>query len=391
MPPYDGATIAMYNLAESLTMSGAEVKMLSFNTKKHFTDINTIDGELLEKYKPETVYLDASVKIMDAFLNLFKKNESYNIVRFDTENFHRKLTEILKSETFDVIQFEGLFLSPYLETARKYSQAKMILRTHNVEWMIWQRLSDASTQPLKKKYLSFLASRLRKYEKESINKFDAILALTPEDKKLLLSEGCTIPIEIAPVGLNTMKYEDVRISNQAEDISVFHLGSMDWLPNIEAVNWFLKNVWPQVIAKTEKINLYLAGKNMADEYFHIKTKNVIVEGEIKDSKKFMSDKRVMIVPLLSGGGIRVKIIEGLAAGKVIISTSIGAEGIAYKNGENIIIANTPEAFADALISCLGNPQLLNTIATNAQKLARNHYDNNEIGKRVINYYNKLLN
>ncbi len=389
LPPYDGATIAMYNLAESLTLNGAEVKMLSFNTKKHFTDVSTIDAALLEKYKLETVYLDASVKISGAIINLFRKNESYNIIRFDSAEFHHRLKEILQSQSFDIIQFEGLFLSPYLQTARKYSKAKMILRTHNVEWLIWKRLADASAHPIKKKYLSFLASRLRQYEKNMVNKFDAIVALTPEDKKLLHDEGCTIPVEIAPVGLNTQRFDDVKPLDQAQQISVFHLGSMDWLPNIEAVDWFLKKVWPLITAKTDCIQLHLAGKNMAEEYFRIQLKNVFVEGEIKDAKKFMSDKTVMIVPLLSGGGMRVKIVEGLAAGKVIVSTSIGAEGIACTHGENILIANTAEEFANTILSCLNNPALLNKISANAQLLARNVYDNSRIGKHVAAFYNTL--
>ena len=389
LPPYDGATIAMYNLAESLTLSGAEVKMLSFNTKKHFIDLSTIEAELLEKYKLETVYLDASVKISGAIKNLFRKNESYNIIRFDSDVFHHKLKSILQAESFDIIQFEGLFLSPYLQTARRYSKAKMILRAHNVEWLIWKRLAGASAHPIKKKYLSFLASRLRQYEKNMVNQFDAIVALTPEDKKLLIDEGCTIPVEIAPVGLNTQRFDDVKPLAQAQQISVFHLGSMDWLPNIEAVNWFLKNVWPLIIAKTDCIQLYLAGKNMADEFFRIQMKNVFVEGEIKDAKKFMSDKTVMIVPLLSGGGMRVKIVEGLAAGKVIVSTSIGAEGIACTHSENILIANTAEEFANTILSCLNNHVLLNKISANAQLLARNVYDNSQIGKHVAAFYNTL--
>lgn len=389
LPPYDGATIAMYNLAESLTLNGAEVKMLSFNTKKHFTEVSTIHAALLEKYKLETVYLDASVKISGAIKNLFRKNESYNIIRFDSPEFHHRLKEILQSQSFDIIQFEGLFLSPYLQTARKYCKAKMILRTHNVEWLIWKRLADASAHPIKKKYLSFLASRLRQYEKNMVNKFDAIVALTPEDKKLLHDEGCTIPVEIAPVGLNTHTFDDVTPLDQAQHISVFHLGSMDWLPNIEAVNWFLKKVWPIIIAKTDCIQLHLAGKNMADEYFRIQLKNVFVEGEIKDAKKFMNDKTVMIVPLLSGGGMRVKIVEGLAAGKVIVSTSIGAEGIACTHGENILIANTAEEFANTILSCLNNPALLNKISANAQLLARNVYDNSQIGKHVAAFYDTL--
>lgn len=384
LPPYDGATIAMYNLAESLTASGAAVKMLSFNTKKHFMDANSIDAALLDKYKLETVFLDASVNAWDAFTNLFKPNESYNIVRFDSAAFHQKLKEILQSETFDFILFEGLFLSPYLQTVRTFSKAKCILRAHNVEWLIWKRLAKATKNPLKKTYLYFLSDRLKHYENIAINKFDAIIAISQPDKNLFLRDGCNIPIEVAPTGMNTAKYKNIE-QMDADSLSLFHLGSMDWLPNIEAVDWLLKDIWPLIQQKSNKVHLFLAGKNMNPKYFSIKLKNLIVAGEIKDALKFMENKQIMVVPLLSGGGIRIKILEGLAAGKVIVSTSTGAEGINYTDKKNILIADTPEDFTKTILSLLNNPNLLNNIAREAQILARTQYDNNLIGKKLAGF------
>lgn len=384
LPPYDGATIAMYNLAESLTASGAAVKMLSFNTKKHFTDLNSIDAALIDKYKLETVFLDASVNAWDAFTNLFKPNESYNIVRFDTETFHQKLKELLQSETFDFILFEGLFLSPYLQTVRTFSKAKCILRAHNVEWLIWKRLAKATKNPLKKTYLYFLSGRLKRYENNVINNFDAIVAISEQDKNLFLRDGCNIPIEVAPTGMNTAKYKNIE-QMDADSLSLFHLGSMDWLPNIEAVDWLLNDIWPLIQQKSNKVHLFLAGKNMNPKYFSIKSKNLIVAGEIKDALKFMENKQIMVVPLLSGGGIRIKILEGLAAGKVIVSTSTGAEGINYTDKKNILIADTPEDFTKTILSLLNNPNLLNNIAREAQILARTQYDNNLIGKKLAGF------
>ena len=384
LPPYDGATIAMYNLAESLTASGAAVKMLSFNTKKHFMDANSIDAALLDKYKLETVFLDASVNAWDAFTNLFKPNESYNIVRFDTETFHQKLKELLQSETFDFILFEGLFLSPYLQTVRTFSKAKCILRAHNVEWLIWKRLAKATKNPLKKTYLYFLSDRLKRYENKVINNFDAIVAISELDKNLFLKDGCNIPIEVAPTGMNTAKYKNIE-QMDADSLSLFHLGSMDWLPNIEAVDWLLNDIWPLIQQKSNKVHLFLAGKNMNPKYFNIKSENLIVAGEIKDALKFMENKQIMVVPLLSGGGIRIKILEGLAAGKVIVSTSTGAEGINYTDKKNILIADTPEDFTKTILSLLNNPNLLNNIAREAQILARTQYDNNLIGKKLAGF------
>jgi len=384
LPPYDGATIAMYNLAESLTASGAAVKMLSFNTKKHFMDANSIDAALLDKYKLETVFLDASVNAWDAFTNLFKPNESYNIVRFDSAAFHQKLKEILQSETFDFILFEGLFLSPYLQTVRTFSKAKCILRAHNVEWLIWKRLAAATTNSLKKIYLHFLSDRLKRYENKVINNFDAIVAISEQDKNLFLRDGCNIPIEVAPTGMTTAKYKNIEPMD-ADSLSLFHLGSMDWLPNIEAVDWLLKDIWPMIQQKSNKVHLFLAGKNMNPKYFNIKSENLIVAGEIKDALKFMENKQIMVVPLLSGGGIRIKILEGLAAGKVIVSTSTGAEGINYSDKKNILIADTPEDFTKTILSLLNNPNLLNNIAREAQILARTQYDNILIGKKLAGF------
>lgn len=390
IPPHDGATIAIYNLATSLNEAGADVKMLSFNTKKHFIDEGSIPELEKEKYTLETVYVDASIKPIPALLNIFKKNESYNIVRFDVKEFHDRLKEIIQKEKFDIVQFEGVFLSPYISTVRKHSDAKIILRAHNVEWMIWKRLADSSPNILKKKYLQFLTKRLRAYEKSVINKFDAIVALTPEDEKLLHQEGCIVPILIAPIGLDTKKNQDVNAIDNASHLNLFHLGSMDWLPNIEGVNWFLEKVWSLLLSKTKNVTLHLAGKNMARDYFSLADQNLRVAGEIKDAKAFMADKEIMIVPLLSGGGMRVKIVEGLTTGKVIISTSVGAEGIAYEKNKNIIIADTPEEFCNAIISCLNQPEKLSNMAKEAQKLARLNYDNEAIGKSVYAFYEKLI-
>ncbi len=389
LPPHDGATIAIYNLAESLTNAGASVKMLSFNTKKHFIADKNIPEIQKQKFDLETVFVDASVKIFPALLNLFKKDESYNIIRFDVEDFHLRLSQVLQKETYDIIQFEGLFLSPYIETARKYSNAKLVLRAHNVEWLIWKRMANAAANPIKKKYLELLTQRLRSYEQRVLNKFDALVALTPDDENLLKQEGCTMPIYVAPVGLNTSSYPDAILLQDASKIDVFHLGSMDWMPNIEGVDWFLKKVWPLVIKKTNKVTLHLAGKKMDSAYFKLSNSHLNIEGEIVNSSAFMADKQVMIVPLLSGGGMRVKIVEGLAAGKTIVSTTIGAEGIAYEHNKNLIIADTPEEFCKAIVSLVGQTVTLNKISLEAQKLARSVYDNKNIGQSVADFYNRI--
>jgi glycosyltransferase involved in cell wall biosynthesis len=302
---------------------------------------------------------------------------------------HDELRRILNESKFDIIQLESLFMAPYIDTIRKYSSAKVVLRAHNVEYRIWERLAQSIGSPIKKWYLNLLAKRLKKYECSVLNKFDGIVALTKDDENLFRTSGCTIPVFVSPIGLDTNNY-NFSPSNTGLQ-SVFHLGSMDWLPNIEAIDWFIENVFPLLVpdSHTKKYSIYLAGKNMPDRFFKLNSDNLIVSGRVDDAKGFMVDKQIMIVPLLSGGGMRVKIIEGMAMGKTIISTTIGAEGIQYENGKNILIANTPSEFSMAILKCITDTDFCLSTGASARLLAIEKYDNHVVGSGVLEFYNTL--
>ncbi len=194
------------------------------------------------------------------------------------------------------------------------------------------------------------------------------------------------PVEIVPIGIDTGTYE-INDTNGAEDI--FHLGSMDWMPNLEGVKWFLNNVYPQILEKSPSVKIHLAGKGMPEWIYKLRSGNLMVYGRIENARQFMYNKKLMIVPLLSGGGMRVKIIEGMAMGRTIISTTIGAEGIKYKNGYDLLIADNPEEFVMHIIKCLTDKSFAAEIGKNARKLAESEYDNSVTGKSVIRFYNKL--
>jgi glycosyltransferase involved in cell wall biosynthesis len=163
------------------------------------------------------------------------------------------------------------------------------------------------------------------------------------------------------------------------------------LPNIEGVQWFLDYVYPYIEQNKHAFKIFLAGKSMPDYFMKLTSENLIVSGRVEDSKSFMVDKPIMIVPLLSGGGMRVKIIEGLAMGKTIISTTIGAEGIKYTNGKNILIADTPEEFYAAIVKCTSDIKFCKEVGKNARQLAVTVYENEIIGKELLKFYNTLQN
>jgi glycosyltransferase involved in cell wall biosynthesis len=386
-PPSDGATIAMYNISKSFYENDARLKILAFNTNKNFVPVEKISVEFRKHTGIETVNIDLTVKILPAFFNLLT-NESYNVQRFFSEEFNNKLKSILAGDEFDIVHLEGLYVTPYIITIRKFSKAKIVLRSHNVEFIIWERLATSVKNPLKKKYLEFLAKRLKKYEIGLLNKYDVIVPITSVDQKIFESLGCSIPVKTAPLGVDINEYP--FSDKTTEEFSLFHLGSMDWMPNLEAVDWFLNNVYEKLVNLLPDIKIYLAGKDMPQRIKAMADRNLIVMDRIEDSKGFMNDKSVMIVPLLSGGGMRVKIIEGMAAGKTIVSTSIGAEGINYSHNSNILIADSPDDFISSILKVKNDKELRKSIGENARKLVEKEYDNKIIGKDLLSFYEDLL-
>ncbi|MGE5425268.1 MAG: glycosyltransferase family 4 protein, partial [Syntrophothermus sp.] len=169
--------------------------------------------------------------------------------------------------------------------------------------------------------------------------------------------------------------------------SLFSIGAMDWMPNSEGIRWFLDEVWPLIHEKFPDLPYYIAGRHMPDWLTRCRRANVKVVGEVECARDFMHSKAIMIVPLLSGSGIRIKIIEGMAAGKCIVSTSIGAEGIHYEDGKNIKIADSPEAFADA-VSVLMDKESCLKMGREARKLIENEYRSDQIIAKLTSFYQK---
>ena len=385
-PAVDGGNIAMMNMAISLQRTGNEVHQFCLNTSRHFIEPSILPAELKEKLHQTTSYLDTRVKVVDAFLNLFT-GQSYNMVRFFSLHVANDLTELLKKNQFDIIQLETLYCTPYLETIRKYSQAKIVLRSHNVEHIIWERLAVSEKNILKKNYLNLLARRLKKYELRTISAVDAIVPITMVDETIFKSLGYNGLLKSIPLGIDLSDYE--KYSNIKSDMCLFHLGSMDWLPNREGVEWFVKECWSLIHHNVPEAKLYLAGRDFPKEISNANYPNVICKGLVEDANVFTSDKQIMIVPLLSGSGMRVKIIQGLAMGKTIISTTIGAEGIDVEHGKNILIANTPQEFSSLIKKCFENEHWCRQIGENGKKLAIEKYSLECTGKELTAFYLQL--
>lgn len=380
-PTKDGGAIAMYNMLKSIRSFCDDLTLFALNTKKHFQSETQISNAFQSICKVRAPYIDTDVRIFDALVNLFTR-KSYNIERFYKDSVNEQLISLLKSEKFDVIQFETLFTCEYIHTVKKYSNAKLIYRPHNVESQIWFRLAEKASG-FKKIYLKLLAKRIQNYELEVPKYFDFIFPITEIDEKYFNKQFPKVPTQVIPVALSIEPPQNVNITTESN--SIFHIGSLDWLPNQEAVVWFVENVIQLLKQNSWNHKFYIAGKNTPDKIFKLENENVKVLGEVDDAKTFMLSKDIMVVPLFSGGGMRVKIIEGLSLGKVIISSNVGVEGIPCKHMHDIIIANNAEEFKNAILWCERNPAELSKISENARLLA-SKYNIENIGNSILPFY-----
>jgi glycosyltransferase involved in cell wall biosynthesis len=290
-------------------------------------------------------------------------------------------------ECFDIVQIETLFMSPYLNTIRELSQAKIILRAHNIEHRIWKRVASITKNPLKKVYLNHLSSTLERYEKSILNAYDGIVPISPVDAPFFI-ENSLKPVLALPTGINPDKLPVQN--NNHPDHALFHIGAMNWMPNEEGIRWFTEQVWPIVHNKLPHLKVHLAGREMPDWLKNLKMENIIIEGEVENAYDFIQSKSILIAPLFSGSGIRIKIIESMALAKAVISTSIGAEGINYTHNKNILIANTAEEFASAIEMLYADSETTRKIGLAARNLILEEHNTPKIIQQLVNFYQHIL-
>jgi glycosyltransferase involved in cell wall biosynthesis len=388
-PQNGGYPIVVCNTIRGLVNLGHTVSLVALNAKKnHHHENSEDDNDLLSKINYRAYDIDINVSVFEVAVNLFSRT-SFNIDRYYDPEFERLLIGTLKKTSFDIIQFEGLLVSLYLSAVRKNTKSKLIYRAHNIENQIWERLSQQKNDPFKKSYLKMHAKRIKNYELQQLNNFDGIAVFTGQDKSTLLEYGTKIPIEILPVGINLDHYKPDF--SKTEFPSLFFLGSLDWLPNREGIEWFLENFHKELTEGDLRVRFYVAGNDIPERFddYDVMGK-IFIQGEVDDALEFVNSKSIMIVPLLSSGGMRVKIVEGMAMQKCIISTSLGAEGINYEHGVNIIIANDQEEFYEAIKICITDEEFCKTTGLNARKLVEEQHDMNKVTKNLVEFYKSVI-
>jgi glycosyltransferase involved in cell wall biosynthesis len=355
-----------------LAIEGNQVDILSMETYKH----KLVPGSepLPENITHESIFIDTAIKLSDLIKNLFFSSLPYNAQRFLNEKFNEKLRQKAGGKDYDIIQLEGLYLMPYIDSIREVSNAKIALRSHNIEHEIWLRLFNNEKSLFKRIYIGILTKRVKRMEKRTINLYDYLVPITYRDAVVYQKLGNTKPSKVIQTGIPTAEItKELKIR---KDRRLYFIGSLDWLPNQEGLIWFIENVWPMINNNYSHVEFHIAGRNAPD--WLIKKFNqpgIKYHGEVVNAKLFAMQYDIMIVPLFSGGGMRVKIVEAMSLGKIVVTTPIGAEGLDIIPNYHAIVAEEADDIATGVEVLLENTDFFTKLGNNSIRFIKNNYTN----------------
>lgn len=354
-PIIDGGCFAMMECLKGLSQI-AEVDGIILETHKHpFTK----DSErILKQYLKSqmVVPINTEIKPTGALVN-FIQRKNYNLSRFKSEKLYREIAKQLTNK-YDYIVCESLFAAAQLSHFDFKDLAPVIIRSHNVESEIWKLHASMETSILKRFYLRNLEKTLRKEEIEILNKATVVWAISEEDQQWIKTYTDQKNAVLLPVSVPI----DPTISVDYQNNNFFHLGSMDWKPNQEAVNFLVTRIWNN--PSISEFTLKIAGSK-SEHYSFYHTNAIEVVGWVKNSNEFMSKSGTLVTPIQSGSGIRIKLLEAMALGVPCITTKLGASGIDIEKS-GIQIAETEESFVELILKFRENEDLRQEVGTKSR-------------------------
>jgi glycosyltransferase involved in cell wall biosynthesis len=383
-PPIDGGSIATLNMIKGLHRAGNQVTCMALNTNKHKFPVKQIPPELGGSIRFIGIDCDTSIRPLKLLSNLLFSREPYIARRFNFKAFRAALKKLLYEESFDIIQLEGPYPGQYLDLVREKSQARVSLRAHNIEHLIWKRKALNENSLLRKAYLSNMAGRLKAYELELAQAVDILVPISEPDASFFREKGIHIPTVTIPAGLDTVNYPFTELP---AGLSICFIGALDWLPNQEGLLWFLRNVFDRLLMALPELKFHVAGRN-APRHFEKKLKHpqILYHGEVENALDFIRSHRVMVAPLLTGSGIRIKILESMALGRPVVTTLTGLEGIPASNRQHLMVEDDPEMFSSRLVELLLDTKESERLVREARELIDRYFDTFELSKRLSQFY-----
>jgi glycosyltransferase involved in cell wall biosynthesis len=290
-----------------------------------------------------------------------------------------QIDKLTRANSYDVLICD--FLAPAVNVPRSLSCPAFLFQ-HNVEAMIWRRHYEVQTNPIKKAYLYGQWRKMRAFEAAACRRFDQVVAVSREDSELMQSQYGISAVDDVPTGVDTAFFRP-HGAERREPHNLVFTGSMDWLPNEDAIRYFTEQIMPLVKQEIEDVTLTVVGRNPYPALIDLSKRDpsIMVTGRVADVRPYMERAAAYIVPLRIGGGTRLKIYEAMAMEKPIVSTTVGAEGLPVRDGVELLLADSPATFAAAVVRVLTDEVVAERLSDAAAKLVREQFGWDRVATR----------
>lgn len=367
-----GPKIRAYYVAKHLAAAGHEVTLLSFirseDRPQHIRHLQEFCARV------ETILMTRS-KIRDAYhlARALVRGLPFVICRDENAAMVRMIRQLVRENSYDAVHSDQLWMAPYALMANPENRSILVLDQHNAVFQIPDRLAKTEANLLKRALLQREAARLLVFERNMCERFDRVIWVTAEDQRALAPGNSAqvrhqvLPICVDPDG-QTLPPRSFRARR------ITFLGGLHWPPNAQGILWFAREVWPQVHRRTPDAKLTIIGKNPPKELAETGVPGLEITGYVSDVEPYLKETAAFIVPLHAGGGMRVKILDAWCRGLPVITTTIGAEGIRVRNGENCMVADSPKEFAEAVCRVLREWWLAERLSRCGRRTVESEYN-----------------
>jgi sugar transferase (PEP-CTERM/EpsH1 system associated) len=291
----------------------------------------------------------------------------YAVARYRSPAMRAAVERAVARGDVDVVVCD--FLAPSLNVPGGLG-APTVLFQHNVESVIWERHAQVAANPVKKLYMREQWRRMRRHEAAECRRFDHVVAVSPQDAEVFRRDFGVRSVSDVPTGVDTEYFRPSGAAARSPHELVF-TGSMDWLPNEDAILWFAAEILPRVRARVPDATLTVVGRNPTGPVKALGGANgITVTGSVPDVRPFLERGAAFVVPIRIGGGTRLKIYEAMAMERAVVSTAVGAEGLPVRDGVDAVLADEPGAFADAVVALLTDPARAAAVGRAAAAMVR---------------------
>lgn len=363
----DGGTMAANSLAQSIVSLCDFTVLVPFSTTKHPVKPKLFPKEWKEKAVLESVETDTSLKTV-GLLKSMADGTSYHMQRVRDSNTRHAVLSIMQKHRPDVVIVDGLFGLAYAQIIKTAFDVPVLYRSHNVEHRIWEDLASKEKNPFKKTTVKILADRLRREEYDMMRFTDGVFFISSADAEWFENSGVRKPHEVLYPSFERSFFDrQFKINPVQNELKMFHVGAMDWAPNVEAITHFAEKIWPKLREEFgNKISFHAAGRHMPEQLLLKKVEGFTFSEAVPNFMEFAQAHHIMAVPLISGSGIRMKIAEAMVSGIPVITTTLGIQGIPAEKNKEFLLADTPKDWSKRIAEIFTGKANLQAISDSAR-------------------------